>query len=233
MNIVLLDDSPAHNAQMRRAIEDIAKRENLPAEVVLEATAFEELEAYAAGNPPKTLYFLDIRLETNETGIDACRALTRSDVHDRFVFVSAYPNYALDCLKVHAYDMLLKPVDLNALRECLICSCRDMAADDARSVELRIGSRIVRLPASDIYYVEAKGRNVEAHTARGEYSWGATLAGVLEMLRPYGFIQIHRSLIANRAHIPEMDTEADSVTVHGTVLPFSRRIRREMKRGAK
>lgn len=218
---------------MRRAIEDIATRENLPARVVLEATTFEELEAYAAGNPPKTLYFLDIRLETDGTGIDACRALTRSDVRDRFVFVSAYPNYALDCLNVHAYDMLLKPVDLNALRECLVCSCRDMAADDAQSVELRIGSRIVRLPANDIYYVEAGGRNVVAHTARGDYSWGSTLSGVLELLRPYGFIQIHRSIIANRAHIPEMDTEADSVTVHGTVLPFSRRIRREMKKGAK
>ena len=233
MNIVLLDDSPSHNAQMREAILNIASREQLPLEIALTATTFEEVEAYAAGNPPKTLYFLDIRLEANETGIDLCRALTRSDVRDRFVFVSAYPNYALDCLKVHAYDLLLKPVDLSALRECLICSWRDMTADDAQSVEFRIGSRIVHLPVNDIYYVEAKGRNVVAHTARGDYSWAAALTGVLTLLAPYGFVQIHRSVIANRAHMPEMDLEADSVTVHGTALPFSRRIRREMKREAK
>ena len=48
------------------------------------------------------------------------------------------------------------------------------------------------------------------------------------LLEPYSFIQIHRRYLANRAHILEWDTTADTVTVHGEALPFSRRVRREL-----
>ena len=102
MRIVLLDDSRAHNAQMRQAIENICGDAHIPAEIALEATCFDEVAAYAAGNPPLTVYFFDIQLEEEKTGVDVCRALRRENVRDRFIFVSAYPHYALDCLNVHA-----------------------------------------------------------------------------------------------------------------------------------
>ena len=51
MNIALLDDSSAHNAQMREAILRICREEQLPVEIRLEATTFEEIQALAASDP--------------------------------------------------------------------------------------------------------------------------------------------------------------------------------------
>ena len=96
MNIVLLDNVAAHNAQMRMVIQRICDEERLPCEFKLEATSFEEVIEYAESNPPLTVYFLDIRLEAEKTGIDLCRLLPRENVRDRYIFVSAYPHYALD-----------------------------------------------------------------------------------------------------------------------------------------
>ena len=228
MNIALLDDSSAHNAQMREAILRICREEQLPVEIRLEATTFEEIQAYAASDPPQTVYFMDIRLEAPQTGIDICRHITRENVRDRYIFVSAYPHYALDCLNVHAYDLLLKPVDMDALRNCLRSVYRDIQADGSDMLDICIGSRLIRMPVNNIYYIEAQGRNVVAHTSRGNYTWAATLSSMKALLEPYNFIQIHRRYLANRAHILEWDTTADTVTVHGEALPFSRRVRREL-----
>lgn len=233
MNIVLLDNSSAHNAQLRAAIQRICDAEGLPCEFRLEATQFEEVLQYAESNPPQTVYFLDIQLETQKTGIDLCRLLPRENVRDRYIFVSAYPHYALECLNVHAYDLLLKPVDLVALRSCLISVYRDIQADGSEMLELHIGSRRIRMPVNSIYYIEAQGHNVIAHTARGNFTWAATISGMKEMLRPYSFIQIHRRYLANRVHIQEWDIHADTILVHGEALPFARRIRNELAREKK
>lgn len=228
MRIVLLDDSRAHNAQMRQAIENICGDAHIPAEIALEATCFDEVAAYVAGNPPLTVYFFDIQLEEEKTGVDVCRALRRENVRDRFIFVSAYPHYALDCLNVHAYDLLLKPVDLNALRQCLISVYRDIQADAPQMLDIQIGSRLIRMPVRDVYYFESQGRNVIAHTSRGDFSYAAALSGLKETLAADGFVQIHRKYLVNRAHIQEWDTGADTVLVHGTPLPLARRMRREL-----
>ena len=233
MNIVLLDDSSAHNAQLRAAIQRICDVEKLPCEFKLVATRFEDVLKYAQSNPPLTVYFLDICLEAQKTGVDLCRLLPRENVRDRYIFVSAYPHYALECLNVHAYDLLLKPVDLDALRSCLISVYRDIQADGSEMLEFQIGSRLIRMPVNSIYYIEAQGHNVIAHTARGNFTWAATISGMKETLKPYSFLQTHRRYLVNRAHVQEWDTRADTILVHGEELPFARRIRNEMAREKK
>lgn len=230
MNIVLLDDVGSHNAQLKQAILDICRRENLPAEIALEATRFEQVLEYAASNPPLTVYFLDIRLDQEKTGLDVCRLLRRDEVRDRCVFVSAYPHYALDCLRVHAYDLLLKPVSMSDLRDCLLSLYRELQMDGSAMLDIPIGSRVVRLPISGIYFLEAQGRNVVAHTVRGDYTWQTTMAHMEEMLSDYDFVRIHRKYLANRAHVQEWDTAADTIVVHGQTLPFARRARKVLAR---
>ena len=170
MNIVLLDDIGSHNQQLKSTLLGILEKNHIPGEIALEATRFEEVLAYAGSNPPLTVYFLDIRLEQEQTGLDICRQLRREGVRDRFVFVSAYPHYALDCLKVHAYDLLIKPVSAQVLEECVLSLFRDIAGDCQETLDMRIGSRTVRIPISDIYYMETQGRKICAHTAHGVYT---------------------------------------------------------------
>ena len=228
MRIVLLDDSGAHNNQMCAAIQKIAAEAQIPIEIVLQTTRFDDVLAYAAENPPATVYFLDIQLSESRTGLDLCRALRRDSVRDRFIFVSAYAHFALECLNLHAYDFLLKPVDPIALRDCLKSVYRDMQTDTVDMLDIQMGSRTIRLPSNQVYYLEAEGRNVIAHTERGDFTYLATLTVLTKELESRNFVQVHRKYLVNRLHIQELDNGSDTVLVHGVTLPVSRRMRNRL-----
>ena len=229
MNVVLLDDVSDHNAQLKMVLERVFAREHIEANFALEATSLEEIMAYAATDPPQTVYFMDIRLEQEETGIDICRRLRRPNVRDRFIFVSAYPHYAMDCLKVHAYDLLLKPVSEAALEECVRSLRQEMLLDAEDVLDIRMGARTIRIPIRDIWYIASEGRNLQAHTARGLYTYAGSLSTLEEKLAPQGFVRVHRKYLVNESWIEEW-TPTD-VLVHGDKLPVSRRMCRQLPGG--
>lgn len=224
MNIVLLDDNEVHNKQLKTSLLNILDRNHIGGRIALEATTFQQVLDYAKSNPPLTVYFLDIRLEQEQTGLDICKQLRRDTVRDRFVFVSAYPHYALDCLKVHAYDLLLKPVDLQALNDCVLSLYKEIAGDISTAFEIQIGSRTIRVPISQIHYVEACGRNVCVHSSQGNYTYASSLLKAESLLSGYAFVRIHRKYLVNKAYVQEWDSTADEVLICGERLPVSRRM---------
>ena len=228
MNIVLLDDSSNHNQQLRKSLSLILEDSHISAVISLEATTLEEVLEYSASNPPPTVYFLDIRLEQEQTGLEICRKLQRKAVRDQFVFVSAYPHYAMDCLKVHAFDFLLKPVDPAALRDCVLALNREIMGNDESVLEVQIGSRIIRLPIRQIAWLEALGRNVCIHTIQGNYTYVESLSRLEQILARHQFIRIHRKYIINNAFVEEWDTATDEVLVNGARLPMSRRMQKRL-----
>lgn len=228
MNIVLLDDVEQHNAQFRSVLTRVLEEEHIEALIALEATRAEEVLEYARTNPPLTVYFLDIRLEQPQTGVDLCRRLRREAVRDRFIFVSAYPHYAMECLKVHAWDFLMKPVDPQTLKECVIALHRELQGEQPGMLDLRIGSRNIRLPLEDIRYIESEGRYAHVHAASGLYSVAMSMNALEEALKHRGFVRVHRKYIVNEAHIREWDSAEGTVTVGSEGLPLSRRMQKRL-----
>ena len=231
LNIVLLDDVATHNQQFKQTLTAILEERHIPAVIALEATRFEQVLEYAASDPPMTIYFLDIRLDQEQTGLDVCRQLRRDTVRDRVIFVSAYPHYAMDCLKLHAYDFLMKPVETSALEECIASLYKEITIEDQPVFDIRIGSRTIRIPVSQIYYLESLGRNLRVYTSQGIYTYADSLARLEELLADHHFIRTHRKYLVNSAYIEEWDTAADTIQVHGTKLPFSRRRQKALTAG--
>ena len=223
MNIVLLDDNATHNKLLRMNLEQLMQQYAIPGQVVLEATDFQQVLGYAAGDPPMTIYFMDILLEQELNGIETIMRLRRRCIKDQFIIVSAYPHYALESLKVHAYDFLVKPVEHAALETCFLSLCQELQSAVGDMIDINIGARTIRIPISEIYYIEAVGRNVCAHTGRGIYSWAESLANMEERLKPYAFVRIHRKYLANSTYIDEWNDSEHILIVHGEKLLISRR----------
>lgn len=229
LNFVLLDDVKSHNLILEQMLSDICEEEKIPMNIALKASSFEEVLSYAASNIQPSIFLLDIRLEQEQTGLDLCRRLTQKRSGDFFIFVTAYPNHALDCLKLHAYDLLVKPV----LREDLHACIRSLYKEIIRlrsgdMLRVPIGSRTVFVSMDQIYYIEVLGRNVTAHTAQGDFTWRSTLTDLAQALSGRRFVRIHRRYIVNQAHIQEWNDAEDTVLVHGISLHFSRRMRKNL-----
>lgn len=64
------------------------------------------------------IIFLDIEMP-GKTGLDIAEELNRNNLHTKIVFISSYEHYAIKAIKNHAFDYLLKPVDIDELKSTI------------------------------------------------------------------------------------------------------------------
>ena len=64
------------------------------------------------------IVFVDVEMP-GITGFDVVKQVRRQFVFPEFIFVTAFSQYAIKAIKAEAFDYLLKPVDIDDLRECL------------------------------------------------------------------------------------------------------------------
>ena len=64
------------------------------------------------------LVFVDVEMP-NKSGFDVVNDLRDAGYNPYFIFVSAFGHYSLKAIKTEAFDYLLKPVDIDELRETL------------------------------------------------------------------------------------------------------------------
>lgn len=99
-------------------------------------------------------------------------------------------------------------------------------------IEVRDGSRVVKLRPDEIDWVSAAGNYVELHGAFGSELARRTLADLEAELAPHGFARIHRSRLVRRAAVEIIATHKSgdfTVTLRsGTVIAGSRRFRQNL-----
>lgn len=65
------------------------------------------------------LIFLDVQMP-EKSGFDLVKEMKQYNLNTTIIFVTAHVEYALNALKVAAFDYLLKPVSLNDLEEAIL-----------------------------------------------------------------------------------------------------------------
>ena len=111
-NVLLVDDSPV-------ALEGglPVLREALPGANVVGLASSAEAVRYFKGNPV-VLALLDIKLgRTN--GLDLCQELLLMRQNANIVFITAYPEYSLDAWSTDACGFILKPLEVEKVRELI------------------------------------------------------------------------------------------------------------------
>ncbi|MFZ4465163.1 MAG: LytR/AlgR family response regulator transcription factor, partial [Bacteroidales bacterium] len=64
------------------------------------------------------LVFLDIRMP-RKSGLDLAKELIDKQLNTTIVFVTAYDKFAIEAIRVAAFDYLLKPVDMDELHRVI------------------------------------------------------------------------------------------------------------------
>ena len=172
------------------------------------------------------LIYIDINMP-DINGLDFIRSLENPPM---VVFVTAYPEYAVESYKVNALDYLLKPYsseDFNRVADkvykhwMLLCSQGNTAEPREDNVlYLKCDYRFIRVECNDITYIEGQNEYLKVHQVSEEpFLTHMTFRQISEFL-PSNFIQIHRSYIVNMKHV--VTAERTMVTLDdGTRLPVS------------
>lgn len=175
----------------------------------------------AAEKEPFTLYLLDVMMPGTD-GLAAAREIRGFDDAADIVFLTSSPGFAYESYGVRALDYLLKPIRAEMLFPILDrLFLREQKPQEG--LTLKCGSTLIRLPFSQLAYVEVNGKhlyfNLTDASVREVFGRLSDYEPLL-LARPE-FMRIHRSYIVNMLQAAEL-SPAGVRTFSGKNLPVSR-----------
>ena len=120
------------------------------------------------------------------------------------VFLTAYPQYAIEGYSAKAYQYILKDEWEKKLDMTLKNIQKEIQSRMEPSYRITVSTKLEKVPVKDIYYLYKSGKNVVFQTRNGESTIRKTLSEVYEELPEKEFIYVDRSFIVNIEHVMKL-----------------------------
>jgi len=160
------------------------------------------------------LLFIDIEMP-QLNGIDFVKQVDTS--FSKVIFLTAYRQYAVEAVKSHAIDYLLKPLDSEELKttvERAIKLINEKPEVDLEEILKKLKGNVgqLKIPTTngfaflkldDIIYCQSDSNYTHIFTTEKEYLVSKTLKSIQESLPESDFLRIHNSYLVNTSHIVE------------------------------
>lgn len=236
---LIVDDDAGNRAYLRELL-----REHPEIEVIGEAENITDAAALIRTESPDLL-FLDVEMPGG-SGFDLLRQLGTWPF--QVVFTTGFQHYAIQAIRFSALDYLVKPVQPDELATA-IQRCRsqepdehsrdgiqkqfitNIAHEDEKELKLTLtqGDNFYFVAPMEVMRCNASSNYTELHLADGRRFVSArTLKEYEDMLKPWGFLRIHRSFLVNRAGVSHVE-EGHVVMKNGMHIEVSRRKREEVR----
>ena len=227
MYIAVCDDQSEELTALTALLEQWQTQRRVPLRYQTFRSASGMLDA--AQHQHFTLYLLDVMMPGID-GMEAAREIRSFDDAADIVFLTASPGFASESYSVRALEYLLKPVTAKLLFPVLDRLARqEQRPQDA--LTLKAGAMLIRVPFSQLSYVEVRGKHLYFNLTDGQVREVAASMKDYEPLllaRPE-FMRIHRSYIVNMLQIDEL-SPAGVHTFSGMSLPVSRLLYPQLQR---
>jgi len=216
MRVLAVDDEPLARTALRNILAKRADIEEF--DVVDDARqALSSLRAH-----PYDLLLLDIHMP-ELSGLELLERVAKQHRPiPAVVFVTAYHQHAVEAFRRRAIDYVIKPFSPARVHDALNAAVRRSAEERAarlietlrqlrfapqRSARIAIKNRgrIVLVDAAELVSAEAQGNYVLLQQQTGSYLLRDTIHSMVEKLKPYGFIRIHRSALVNVAFVETIE----------------------------
>ncbi len=229
IRVVIVDDEPLARLAVKVRL---ARRDGF--ELIAEFGDGDSAHGGIAALKPD-LVFVDVEMP-GKTGLEVLAALPLAH-RPMAILLTAYDGFALQAFELAALDYLLKPVDDERMDEALDRAQqafpyrgqgRATAAPTpiTRAFSVRVGSRTVLVPASEVERIEADGDYATLHAHGKTWLVRERLHNLAMQLDPCQFHRVHRSSIVRLDMIAELHslTNRDALLRlrDGSVLRASR-----------
>ena len=206
-------------ARSRELLHDLVTANCPEVEVVAQSGTIDEAVMLIRAHQPHLL-FLDIELQTG-TGFEILQQV--ADLSPAVIFTTAYDHYAIKAIKFSAADYLLKPIDVEELKEAvnkvagrpteshhqlmasLIENLNHLKDHTPPKLTLSLANELVFVPLQDIIRIEAAGAYSTFFLSDGRHIMVSKNLKEYEMLLTgHPFMRIHNSHIVNLNQIKRM-----------------------------
>ena len=218
LKIAVLDDEPIFLERIGKKIHSIYLDMHCKVEIDHYESSKVLLDEVKDGQR-YDIYVLDVEVP-GLSGVELGRELRRMSDYSFILFLTAYPQYAIEGYDSRAYQYILKDEWEGKLKETLMKIQKSIDERTDPSYRITINNRMEKLPVKDIYYARKDRKNVVFHTRIGESSIRKTLADVYTELPNEDFIYVDRSYIVNLEHVMKLKNRELHMS-NGDIVPVS------------
>jgi two-component system, LytTR family, response regulator len=166
------------------------------------------------------LVFLDVQMP-KLTGFELLEILENPP---SIIFTTAFDEYAIKAFEMNAVDYLLKPFSKERFSEALkkakerfvkkdqpqheISQLMSRVSEEKQMLDrivVKSGSKIILIPATNIYYFEAEDDYVMIYSKDGKHLKQLTMKYLEDHLDPADFVRIHRSNIVRVDQVERLE----------------------------
>lgn len=214
LKCLVVDDEPLSQDIMAEFVR-------LCPELILAGICNDALEAGRILQQDKIdLLFLDINMP-KLSGIGFVKSLKKPPL---FVFVTAYPGYAIEGFEVDAVDYLLKPVSFERFRAAVNrvlerFSNKNKTEAGTEHIMVRADKKNYRIHFDEILFLEAQGDYVKFVTTGKSLMVHGTLKDFEAQLPEQKFERIHKSYIISLSKVVYLEGNLVKIGEHR--LPVS------------
>ena len=217
MHVLIVDDEP----HAQTALTNILARRHEVEEFDTANDAVEALDKLT--HRSFDVLLLDISMP-EVSGIKLLDQLTTlGRILPSVVFVTPYQQHALAAFHKHAVEYVLKPFSNERIEEALDVVFRRSAEErvvrllgtlphlqrliqqKSEKIGFKANGRILLVDPDDVVFVHAEGNYVALEADARTHLLRATISSIAKKLRPYGFLQIHRSVLVNASFVKEIE----------------------------
>lgn len=227
INCIAIDDEPL-------ALQQLSSYINKTPFLTLQAACKSAFEAMQVISDKKVdLMFVDIQMP-DLTGIDFVKLCSDKQ---KFIFTTAYEQFALDGFKVDALDYLLKPFGYDEFLKSankakvyfeLINSVSNHNIED-EYLFVKSEYKVLKVKLSDIIYIEGLKEYVKIVVINGKPILSLlTMKHLEKKLSMNHFMRVHRSFIVNIDHVNTI--ERGQIVFDKVYIPISEQYKKDFQK---
>lgn len=231
MRVLIVDDEDLARSVVREYL-----RAHADVEILAEcANGYQAVKAITEMEPD--LVFLDIQMP-KLTGFEVAEL---AGAKTRYIFCTAFDEYALKAFEIHAIDYLLKPFSEQRFAQALqharasLGQAQELPAllqntlkseGPLARILIRDGSKVHVIASEKIDYIEAQDDYVQVFSEGKSYLKNQRLAELESQLDASIFLRIHRSYLLNIERLARIEAVGkdshNAILQNGQRLPVSR-----------
>ncbi|MEL7005546.1 MAG: LytTR family DNA-binding domain-containing protein, partial [Bacteroidota bacterium] len=175
-------------------------------------------------NTEVDLVFLDINMP-KLSGINFVKSIKSLP---NVVFITAYPEFAVEGFEVEAIDYLVKPVPFERFLKA-VNKVKSITKSDQQEhiITIKADKRTYRINCEDILYIKSLGDYVQVVTSDKPLITNLTMKEMETMLDGSAMLRIHKSYIINLNRLKYL--EGNQVKVADILLPVGATYREILK----
>ncbi|WP_054941890.1 LytR/AlgR family response regulator transcription factor [Paenibacillus ihuae] len=215
LEIFVCEDDPEQRKRLNSYIENYIMMENLDMKLVISTGRSQEIIDYLQNNRVTGLYFLDVDLQEEKSGIALGAEIRKYDSLGAIVFVTTHSEltYLTFTYKVEAMDYITKD-NFTDIRQRVI-ECIDTANtrylqnkyNNIKKFQTKSGDKMISVDYNDILFFETSPQlhKIILHAKNRQVEFYGKLKDILEM--DSRFYRCHNSFVVNKDNIAEVDTK--------------------------